>query len=152
MIEKTLLILKPDAYQRQLIGTILARIERKGLKLLGIKLIKMSEELAKKHYAPHEGKHFFDDLISYITSGPCMPLVVEGTNAITVMRKMVGATRGFEAEPGTIRGDFSLSMRYNTIHASDSTESAEREISIFFAPEELITDRLEIRNWIEGGD
>lgn len=152
MMERTLLILKPDAYQRQLIGTILTRIEHKGFKLVGMKMMKMTESIAKQHYAPHEGKHFFGDLISYITSGPCVVLTVEGTNAITVMRKMVGATRGFEAEPGTIRGDFSLSMRYNIIHASDSPESAEREINIFFSKEELMEDTIVIRSWIEGGE
>lgn len=151
-MQRTLIILKPDAYQRQLIGTLLNRIEIKGLKIAGLKLMRITKELAQKHYAPHLGKHFFDDLIAYITSGPSVVVAVEGASAISVMRKMVGATCGYEAQPGTIRGDFSISLRYNLIHASDSEESAEQELNIFFRPDELISEPLHINEWIDGGN
>ena len=132
MRQRSLIILKPDSYQRKLIGTLLARIEQKGFKLAGMKLMVITKDLAEQHYAVHQGKPFYDDLISYITSGPVVVVAVEGESAISVMRKVVGATAGFDAQPGTIRGDFSISVRYNIIHASDSEESAERELKIFF--------------------
>ncbi len=152
MRQRTLIILKPDSYQRKLIGTLLERIEQKGFKLAGMKLMVISEELAQQHYAIHKGKHFYGDLIAYITSGPVVVVAVEGESAIAVMRKVVGATAGFDAQPGTIRGDFSISLRYNLIHASDSEESAEREINIFFKQEELIDTVPVIHSWIEGGE
>lgn len=152
MQQRTLIILKPDAYQRRLLGTILARIESKGLKIAAMKLMRISESTAKQHYEPHIGKHFFDDLITYITSGPVVVLVAEGEESISVMRAMVGATCGYKAQPGTIRGDFSISMRYNLIHASDSEESAKREIDIFFSGQELIGEPLLMDQWIQGGE
>ena len=151
MQQRSLIILKPDAYQRKLVGEIINRIEKKGLKLAAMKLMVVTEELAKKHYAPHEGKHFFDGLISYIKSGPVVVLVIEGAQAIPVMRKLVGATCGYEAEPGTIRGDYSISLRYNLIHASDSEESAAREIDIFFKPEEIVDEPMFIAPWVDQG-
>ncbi len=153
MRQKTLIILKPDTYQRRLVGELISRIERKGLKLAGMKLMRISEDLAKKHYSVHVGKHFFDDLLSYIVSGPVVVMVVEGTEAISVMRKLVGATCGFKAEPGSIRGDYSISMRYNMVHASDSQESADYEIGNFFSDDDLVdTSDLCIDSWIEGGE
>ncbi len=152
MRQRSLIILKPDSYQRKLIGTLLARIEQKGFKLAGMKLMFITKDLAEQHYAVHKGKHFYDDLISYITSGPVVVVAVEGESAISVMRKVVGATAGFDAQPGTIRGDFSISLRYNLIHASDSEESAERELKIFFNDDELIDEIPVIHSWIEGGE
>ncbi|MCD6459759.1 nucleoside-diphosphate kinase [bacterium] len=151
MHQKSLIILKPDAYQRKLVGEIINRIERKGLKLVAMKLMRITEELAKQHYAPHKDKDFFAGLISYIKSGPVLVLVVEGAQAIPVMRKLVGATCGYEAEPGTIRGDYSISLRYNLIHASDSEESSAREIDIFFRPEEIIDEPMFISPWVDQG-
>lgn len=152
MLQRTLIILKPDAYQRRLLGTILARIESKGLKIAAMKLTRLHESTAKRHYEPHIGKHFFDDLIIYITSGPVVVAVAEGEEAISVMRAMVGATCGYKAQPGTIRGDFSISLRYNLIHASDSEESARREIDIFFSADEIMHEPLLMDQWIQGGE
>jgi nucleoside-diphosphate kinase len=137
-VERTLIILKPDAVQRGLCGPIIARFEAKGLKLVAMKLMKIPRELAERHYAPHTGKPFYPGLINYITAGPVVVLVAEGVNAIAVARKLMGATFGFNAEPGTIRGDFGLSKTYNLIHGSDSPETAAAEIALYFRPEELL--------------
>ena len=136
-MEKTLIILKPDAIQRRLLGKIIARFEEKGFQLMGLKMMKISESLARKHYAVHEGKEFFEPLVRYTTSAPVIVMVLKGKNAIEIARKMTGATFGSKAEPGTIRGDYSVSNRFNLIHGSDSPASAEKEISIFFNKEEL---------------
>ncbi len=149
-MQRTLIIIKPDAYQRKLVGTIINRIEAKGLKIAGMKLMTITADLARRHYEPHVGKPFFDGLIDYITSGPSVILAIEGVESISVMRRMVGATCGYEAQPGTIRGDFSISLRYNLIHASDSEQSAKRETGIFFSRSELVTDMPDINKWIDG--
>ncbi|SDD47477.1 nucleoside-diphosphate kinase [Terribacillus halophilus] len=137
-MEKTFLMVKPDGVQRGLIGEIVTRFEKKGLKLLAGKIMVVSEEQAKTHYIEHESKPFFESLISYITSGPVFAMVWEGKDAITLTRSMIGATKPTEAAPGTIRGDYAVEMSRNLIHGSDSAESAEREIANMFDPNELI--------------
>ncbi|NUO07286.1 MAG: nucleoside-diphosphate kinase [Candidatus Brocadia sp.] len=136
-MEKTLIILKPDAVQRRLLGKILSRFEEKGFQLLGLKMIQIPESLARRHYAMHEGKDFFEPLIRYTISAPVLVMVLKGKNAVEIVRKMMGATFGSKAEPGTIRGDYALSNRFNLIHGSDSPTNAEKEIGIFFRKEEL---------------
>lgn len=137
-MERTLIILKPDCTHRRLIGRILQRFEDKGMTIAAMKLMQISKELAGKHYAPHEGKPFYPGLIEYITSGPVVVMVLAGPNVITVARKMMGKTFGFEAEPGTIRGDFGMSKTFNLIHGSDAPESAETEIALYFQSGELL--------------
>lgn len=136
-MERTFLMVKPDGVARGLVGEVLSRIERRGLKIVAMKLIHVDKELAKKHYAEHEGKPFFEPLVSYITALPSVAMVVEGEDAIKVLRGMVGATNPKEAAPGTIRGDLAMETGRNIVHASDSENSAKREISLFFGPEEI---------------
>jgi nucleoside-diphosphate kinase len=145
-VERTLILLKPDAVGRGLVGEIISRFERKGLELAGLKLTVLDEAAARKHYAEHEGKPFFDGLVEFVTAGPLVAAVIEGRGAIQVVRAMVGATSGQDALPGTIRGDLGVSDRFNLVHASDSRESAAREIACFFAAKELVT--REMRAWI----
>jgi nucleoside-diphosphate kinase len=147
-MERSLIILKPDAVQRGLIGPILTRIEQRGLRIVGMKLMQIDESLARRHYAIHEGKAFFDSLITYITSGPVVVLVVTGKNIIEIVRSMVGATNPVKAAPGTIRGDFALEIGRNLIHASDSPENGEMEVSLFFRPEELVEMHRSTDQWI----
>jgi nucleoside-diphosphate kinase len=137
-VERTLILIKPDATQRSLSGEILARIERRGFTVVGGKLLRVGEDLAREHYAEHAEKPFFGELVAFITSAPTWALVVEGEGAIATMRKTIGATNPAEAEPGTIRGDHATSMPNNLIHGSDSPESAQREISLWFAADELV--------------
>jgi nucleoside-diphosphate kinase len=137
-VERSLIIIKPDGVKRRLIGEIIGRIERKGLKLAAMKLMEVSRELAEKHYAVHEGKPFYESLVNFITSGPVVAMAVEGPNAIAVMRKMMGKTFGFEAEPGTIRGDFGVSTQFNLTHGSDAPETAEKELALWFAENEYV--------------
>ncbi len=137
-MEKTLIILKPDAVQRRLVGKIISRFEEKGFQIIGLKMIRISEEMAKKHYAAHEGKDFFEPLVRYTSSAPVIIMALKGKNAIEIVRKMMGATFGSKAEPGTIRGDYALSNRFNLIHGSDSPASAENEIGIFFDKREIL--------------
>ncbi len=147
-MERSLIILKPDAVQRGLIGPILTRIEQRGLRIVGMKLIQIDDALARRHYAVHEGKPFFNDLISYISSGPVVVLVVTGSNVIEIVRSMVGATNPVKAAPGTIRGDFALEIGRNLIHASDSPENGEMEVNLFFRAEELVDMRRSTDQWI----
>lgn len=147
-MERSLIILKPDAIQRGLIGPILTRIEQRGLRIIGMKLIQIDEALARRHYAVHEGKAFFNSLISYITSGPVVVLVVTGSHVVDMVRSMVGATNPVKAAPGTIRGDFALEIGRNLIHASDSPENGEMEVNLFFRPEELVDMRRSVDQWI----
>jgi nucleoside-diphosphate kinase len=147
-VERSLIILKPDAVQRGLVSTILGRLEQRGLRLIGLKLMQVDEALARKHYAEHEGKPFFNSLIEYITSGPVVVAVVRGKNVIETVRTMVGATNPVKAAPGTIRGDFGLEIGRNLIHASDSPESGEREAGIFFASNELVAMERSVDRWI----
>ena len=136
--ERTLIIIKPDAVARGLVGEILSRFERKGLKIRALKMLKLSRQKAEKLYDVHKGKHFFENLIRFITSGPVVAAVLEGPSAVDVVRLMIGSTDGKKALPGTIRGDFSLSVTENIIHAADSSERAKYEISIIFEPHELL--------------
>ena len=130
--ERTLILFKPDAVQRRLSGRILQRFEDKGLRIVGMKLMKISQDLAAKHYEAHKDKGFYPGLVKFMTSAPVMALVLEGPHSIQVCRDMMGATFGFKAAPGTIRGDFGVSNQYNLIHGSDSPEAAEREVKLFF--------------------
>lgn len=135
--ERTLVLLKPDAVQRGLSGEILRRIEGKGLTIVAARLIRVTAELAQRHYAEHAGKPFYNDLARHITSGPVFALAVEGRSAISVVRLLIGATNPQTAAPGTVRGDLASSMTANLIHASDSSTSAERELALFFRPEDF---------------
>ena len=137
MIQKSFVMMKPDAVQRRLMGKILSRFEEKGLKIVACKLIHIDEDLAKTHYGEHAEKPFFPSLVEYITSSPSLAMVIEGEEAITTIRKFVGATNPLEADLGTIRGDFGMNTGRNIIHASDAPESAEREISLFFNEDEI---------------
>ncbi len=130
-------MVKPGVLHRRLVGEVINRLEKKGLKLIGLKMMKISAELAENHYAEHKEKPFYRDLVDYITSGPVIAMVWEGDDCVTLVRKLTGSTKPSEAAPGTIRGDFCMHTQHNIIHASDSPESAEREINLFFKPEEL---------------
>lgn len=138
MVERTFALLKPDAVQRGLAGEILQRFERRGLKIVAMKLTRVSRSLGESYYAEHKGKPFYEPLMAYITSGPVVAMVLEGDGAVAIVRKMMGKTNSAEAEPGTIRGDYALTIGRNVIHGSDSPESAKREIGFFFKPEELL--------------
>lgn len=146
-MERSLVLLKPDTVQRGLIGELIGRLEDKGLKIAGMKLMEVDEGLAKEHYKEHVEKDFFSDLFDFITSGPIVAMVVEGNQAISVIRKMMGATNPFEAKPGTIRGDYGLDLTKNLVHGSDSPESAEREIDLFFSKEEILDYELTEKRW-----
>ncbi len=137
-MQQTLILLKPDAVQRRLVGEILDRFERKGLRLAGLKLVQCSRELAEKHYAVHKGKPFYESLLSFLTSGPTVALVWEGREAVAACRNLMGLTDGAKAPPGTVRGDFALSVQNNLVHGSDSPENAKLEIELWFTPEELV--------------
>lgn len=147
-MERTYLMIKPDGVQRGLVGEIMSRFEKKGLKLVAAKLMTISKETAETHYAEHKGKKFFPSLIAYITSGPVFAMVWEGEGAVAVCRSMMGKTNPQESAPGTIRGDYCLVTGLNIIHGSDSPESAAREISIFFKPEELVSYDRTADKWL----
>jgi nucleoside-diphosphate kinase len=151
-MERTLILLKPDAVERRLCGRIISRIEERGFKFAGIKLLKVTPELARQHYAEHVSKPFYPLLESFISSGPIVALCVEGPEAVRVMRDMMGKTNGRDSAPGTIRGDFGLSRQMNLIHGSDSLESAAREISIYFRPEELLSQTSSLDGWLYAAD
>lgn len=136
-METSLVLLKPDCVQRRLIGEIIGRFERKGLNVVGMKMIRVTPELSKQHYAEHVTKSFYQNLEDFITSAPIVAMAIEGLEAIRVVREMLGATNGLKAAPGTIRGDFSSSRQMNLVHASDSPESAARELALYFAPSEI---------------
>lgn len=137
--ERTYLMLKPGVLQRRLVGEVVSRIERKGLKIVALKMLRLDAATVEKHYAEHVGKDFYAKLVEYTVSGPVVALVVEGDGAISVMRRLVGPTDVAQSLPGTIRGDFCLHTRLNIVHASDSPESAAREIGIFFRPDEIVS-------------
>jgi nucleoside-diphosphate kinase len=136
-MEQTLIILKPDAVQRGLCGEIITRFERKGLQIVAMKMMQIGKQLAETHYSPHKGKPFYEGLVKFMTSSPVLVMVLQGRDAISVTRKMMGATFGSKAEPGTIRGDLGISNSFNLIHGSDSPESAQRELGLFFKTDEL---------------
>ncbi|MCC6618618.1 MAG: nucleoside-diphosphate kinase [Chloroflexi bacterium] len=147
-MERTLVLAKPDAVQRGLIGEIIGRFERKGLKVVGLKLVSVSRELAETHYAVHAGKPFYPGLVEFITSGPVAALALEGPDAIAVVRRMVGRTMPGEADPGTIRGDLGVSGLRNLIHASDAPDTAAAELDLWFGPEALVDYGRAIDAWI----
>ena len=151
-MERTLLLVKPDGVQRGLVGRILARFEEKGLKIAALKVMTITPELAAEHYAPHVGKPFYDGLVGYMTSAPVVAAVLEGPRVIDTTRKLMGATFGWKAEPGTIRGDFSNSTAFNLVHGSDSPESAEREIGLFFGDDELVDYERSLDGWLVSED
>jgi nucleoside-diphosphate kinase len=131
-MERTLILIKPDAFARNLTGEIIARFERKGLRLAAMKLMTMDRELAQQHYAEHEGKPFFDELVTFITSGPLVAMVLEGEHAVTAARQVIGATNPLEADAGSIRGEYAIAVGQNMVHGSDAPESATREVGLFF--------------------
>ena len=144
-MERTLIIFKPDAVQRGICGEILTRFEKKGLQIAGLKFMRIPAATAETHYAPHKGKSFYDGLVKFMTSSPVVVVALQGKDAIVIARKMMGATFGSKAEPGTIRGDFGVSNSFNLIHGSDSPEAAERELKLFFGAGEVL-------NWNRAGD
>lgn len=147
-MERTFLAVKPDGVQRGLVAEILGRFERKGFKLVGLKLMQVTEAQAKQHYAEHDGKPFFPGLVEYITSGPIVAMAWEGPKVISSARTLIGATKPWDAAPGSIRGDFAVDIGRNLIHGSDSPESAERELGIFFSAEELHGWNRQNEKWI----
>jgi nucleoside-diphosphate kinase len=147
-MERTLVLVKPDGMQRGLAGEILSRLERRGLKIVALKLVQMDEALARRHYAVHEGKPFFEGLVRYITSSPIIAAVFEGTNAVALVRNTMGATNPADAACGTIRGDLAVEIGRNLVHGSDSPENAEREIALFFRPDEIVSWHRESDRWI----
>ncbi|HLR65104.1 MAG TPA: nucleoside-diphosphate kinase [Pseudogracilibacillus sp.] len=147
-MQKTFIMVKPDGVQRQLIGEVVQRFEAKGFKLVGAKLMQVSEALAEEHYGEHKERPFFGELVDFITSGPVFAMVWEGEEVISVSRNMIGATNPQEANPGSIRGDFAVTVAKNIIHGSDSPESAEREIGLFFKEEELVDYDQTANKWI----
>ena len=151
-VERTFVLLKPDAVARKLTGELLGRFERKGLKTIALKLLKVTPELSKRHYAEHVSKSFYPMLEEFITSGPVVALVLEGPGAIGVVRSMLGPTNGRDAAPGTIRGDFGLSRQMNMVHGSDGPEAAAREIPIYFKAEELVSHSTSLDPWTCAGD
>jgi nucleoside-diphosphate kinase len=151
-MERTLVLLKPDCVQRRLIGRLLARFEDKGLNLVAMKLMRVTPELAKRHYAEHVHKAWYPHLEAFITGGPLVAAIVEGPQAVRVVRDMVGATNGLDAAPGSIRGDFGSSQQMNLVHASDGPESAARELAIFFQEDEIHAYRPTIQPWLRAPD
>lgn len=149
MTERSLVLIKPDGVQRLLVGRVIARFEDKGLKLVGLKLVQVDRALAEEHYAIHRERPFFAGLVEFITSSPLVAMAVEGPNAIAVVRAMVGATRPWEAAPGTIRGDFALEVSQNLIHASDGPETAATELALWF-PEGLLAYPRDVERWVLG--
>jgi nucleoside-diphosphate kinase len=147
-MERTLIILKPDAVQRGLCGQIITRFEQKGFQVVGCKFMKISQQLAETHYEPHKGKPFYAGLVKFMTSSPVIVLALAGKDAIAISRKMMGATFGSKAEPGTIRGDFGVSNSFNLIHGSDSPEAATRELGLFFKKEELVDWTPASQGWV----
>lgn len=147
-MQRTLILFKPDAVQRRLCGQLLSRLETKGLKIVGLKMLQVTPELSRQHYAEHVAKPFYPLLEEFITSGPVVAVVAEGPKAVTVVRGMMGPTNGAEAPPGTIRGDFGVSRQMNLMHGSDSPEAAAKEIAVYFKPEELIDYAISLSPWV----
>ena len=147
-MEHTLVLIKPDGVQRGLIGEVISRLEKRGLRLIAAKFLSVSQELAETHYAIHKGKPFYDGLINYITSSPVMAMVWEGPNSIAAVRQTMGATRPLEAAPGSVRHDFGLEVGRNLTHASDSVENGEAEVALWFRPEELVSWSRDTDRWI----
>ena len=147
-MQRTLILLKPDAVQRRLIGELTGRFERKGLRLVGLKLLQAPKETAEKHYAVHKGKPFYDSLLSFLTSGPTVAMVWEGREAVAACRNIMGLTDGVKAPPGTIRGDYAITIQNNLVHGSDSSENAAVEIALWFKSDELVSYSLCDSTWV----
>ncbi len=147
-MERSLVLVKPDGVQRALVGEVISRLERRGLRLVAAKFIQVSRELAETHYAIHKGKPFYDGLIAYIISAPVMAMVWEGPNAVAAIRQTMGATRPTEAAPGSLRHDFALEVGRNLTHASDTVENGEKEVALWFKPEELVDWKREVDRWV----
>ena len=151
-MQRTLILFKPDAVQRRLMGQLLSRLETKGLKIVGLKMLRVTPELSRQHYAEHVSKPFYPLLEEFITAGPVVALVAEGPKAVSVVRTMMGPTNGADAPPGTIRGDFGVSRQMNLMHGSDSPEAAAKEISVYFKPEELLEYTSSLSAWVCASD
>ena len=147
-MSRTLVLLKPDAIQRSLVGEVIVRLERRGLKIAAMKLMQVSDELAHRHYGEHEGKPFFPRLVRFITSAPIVAIVLEGENAVQLVRATMGQTSPADSAPGSIRGDYGMTIGMNLVHGSDSDESAQREIQLFFAPDEILSYKRDVDRWI----
>lgn len=147
-MQRTLCLMKPDAVQRRIIGRIVTRFEEKGLRIDGLKMLQLDRQLAEQLYEPHVGKDFYEPLVRFVCSGPVVAVALSGPDAIQAVRKMVGATWGLEAEPGSIRGDYAISRRHNVVHASDGEDSARRELSVLFAEGELLEYERVDRPWV----
>lgn len=147
-MEKSLVLIKPDAVQRALAGQIISRLERKGLKIVAMKMLHIDRDLAQRHYAVHKGKAFFDDLVRFITSSPLIAIVFQGNNAVQIIRQMMGETDPAKSPCGTIRGDFGIDVGHNLVHGSDSQENACREIDLFFSAEEIFDYNRELDTWV----
>jgi len=147
-MERSLVLIKPDAMQRGLAGEIISRMEKKGLKIVAMKMLHMDKNLAQRHYAIHKGKAFFDDLVNFITSSPVIAIVFQGKNAVEIIRQMMGETDPAKAQRGTIRGDFGIDIGHNLVHGSDSLENAVKEIDLFFSEEEIFNYDRELDTWI----
>jgi nucleoside-diphosphate kinase len=147
-MERSLVLIKPDAIQRGLAGEIISRLEEKGLKIVAMKMLHMDKNLAQRHYAIHEGKAFFNDLVNFITSSPIIAIVFQGKNAVQIIRQMMGETDPVKARSGTIRGDFGIDIGYNLVHGSDSLENASTEIELFFQAEEILDYDRELDTWL----
>ena len=149
-MQRTLILVKPDGVQRRLVGNIIHRFEQKGLRLIALKFLQAPRDLAEKHYAVHKGKPFYDSLLNFLTADPTVAMVWEGREAVVVGRNLIGPTDGTKAAPGTIRGDFALSVQNNLVHGSDSPESAAREIALWFKPEEIVDYQIAGSQWVVG--
>ena len=147
-MERSLVLIKPDAIQRGLAGEIIFRLEKKGLKIVAMKMLHMDKALAQRHYAVHKGKAFFDDLVNFITSSPVIAIIFQGKNAVEVIRQMMGETDPAKAHSGTIRGDFGIDIGHNLVHGSDSLDNASKEIDLFFSAEEIFNYYRELDTWI----
>jgi nucleoside-diphosphate kinase len=147
-VERTFVAVKPDGVERILVGEVIGRFEKRGLKLVGMKFMKVTKEMAEQHYGEHKGKPFYDGLVSYITSGPIVAMALEGKGAVALARQVIGATKPLEAAPGTIRGDLAVEIGRNIVHGSDSPENGQREIGIFFKPEEIVEWTGSLNKWI----
>jgi len=147
-MERSLVLIKPDAIQRGMVGEIISRLEKKGLKIVAMKMLHMDKNLAQRHYAIHKGKAFFDDLVNFITSSPIIAIVFQGKNAVEIIRQMMGGTDPAKAYSGTIRGDFGIDIGHNLVHGSDSLENASKEIDLFFSTEEIFNYDRELDMWI----
>jgi len=148
LMERTFVMLKPDCVQRNLVGRVITCFEEKGYKIVGLKMLRLSREMAEEHYAEHRGKPFYEALVAHITSGPVVAMVIEGKGVIAAVRQMMGSTNPLEAAPGTIRGRFGVDVGRNVVHGSDGPASAAREVALFFRPDELISYRREDERWV----